>query len=396
MTDFPLLTLHPLSDARHRWVALLIEAPLPSDAATLSAASLHWLDELGLRKALGPLPIILPVMPAAGLTVDAALLAGEGTRLLRPRLDANEAVANAELAALATQLKGSANLALLLEVNHAATQLPANVQGCISPTADAGTHPVGGKGPHVALRIDQVAQASAARAAGWSWLGGNYAQEQSAAAKPNSGRTVMLKLLSQITLDADDADIEKTLKQDPNLSFQLIKLVNSAGLASRAQITSFRQAIATLGRRQLQRWLQLLLYAQQGDGPANPLLPVAAWRAGLMEALATSLGHDSGGQDSAFMVGMFSRLDLLFSQPLADVLGPLGLDARITDVLVNRSGPFAPMLALVEATEGILSRAPEAASALHAAQQALGIDNLAWAKAQGKAMQWALQICREL
>ena len=162
------------------------------------------------------------------------------------------------------------------------------------------------------------------------------------------------------------------------------------------QITSYRQAIATLDRRQLQRCLQQLLYAQQGDGPANPLLPVAAWRAGLMEALATGQGLDSGSQDSAFMVGMFSRLDLLFAQPLSGVLGSLGLEARITDALVGRSGPFAPMLALVEATEGVLSSAPDAGPALSAAQQALGIDNLAWAKAQGKAMQWALQICREL
>ena len=84
MTDFPLLTLHPVSDARHRWVALLIEAPLPADAATLSAASVHWLGELGLRKALGSLPCVLPAMPIAGLALDPALLDGDGPCVVVP------------------------------------------------------------------------------------------------------------------------------------------------------------------------------------------------------------------------------------------------------------------------------------------------------------------------
>ena len=70
------------------------------------------------------------------------------------------------------------------------------------------------------------------------------------------------------------------------------------------------------------------------------------------------------------MVGMFSRLDLLFGQALPDVLGPLGLEARITDALVSRSGPFAPLLTMVEATEGIMSASADAAVTLSAAQQA--------------------------
>jgi c-di-GMP-related signal transduction protein len=81
-----------------------------------------------------------------------------------------------------------------------------------------------------------------------------------------------------------------------------------------------------LGRRQLQRWLQLLLYArQQPDGLPNLLLPLAARRGAQLEALARLQGDDRDAQDLAFMTGVFSLLDRLLHMPMSEIAAELYL-----------------------------------------------------------------------
>ena len=151
-------------------------------------------------------------------------------------------------------------------------------------------------------------------------------------------------------------------------------------------INSFAQAIKLLGRRQLTRWLQLLLYArQQEDGIGNALLPLAAVRAAQMEMLCKIKGGDRDQQDIAFMVGVFSLLDVLLGMPMAEIVGALKLSPEVDGALLQRSGELGRMLVLA-ATSAVTPEALDGA----------GIDPETYWRSLLQAYHWAIQVSRNL
>ena len=104
--------------------------------------------------------------------------------------------------------------------------------------------------------------------------------------------------------------IEAPVRRTPDLSFNLLQLVNSAATGTHKHVTSLSEAITVLGRKQLQRWLQLLVFtlssAPHAEFP-SPLLILAATRGKLMELIARALAPaDRDSHDRAFMTGILS------------------------------------------------------------------------------------------
>lgn len=166
-------------------------------------------------------------------------------------------------------------------------------------------------------------------------------------------QAVMLKLLGLILTDAPDREIELVLKQDAGLSLKLLRLVNSVSMGLKTKISSFNQSIKIVGRRQMQRWLQLLLYTpQQQEGSDGPLLQLAARRGKMMELLAQKCRNgDNDLQDRAFMTGILSLLDALLDRPLIEVMDLVNPSDDIAAALLNKVGNLGELLSLVELTE---------------------------------------------
>ena len=154
--------------------------------------------------------------------------------------------------------------------------------------------------------------------------------------------------------DCDIGEIEKEFKHQPGLSYNLMRMVNSVAGGLPQKINSIKHAIITMGRKQLQRWIQLLLYSsnQSDNSVSNALMQTAAARGKLMELIAIKeRPHDKTHQDRAFMVGILSLLDVLLGMEMQQIVDKLGIPDDMSQALISRDGRLGHELKLIEANE---------------------------------------------
>lgn len=178
--------------------------------------------------------------------------------------------------------------------------------------------------------------------------------DRTARSQPDTKRMTLLKLLSLLGEDVDTRKVETLVREDAQLSHKLMRLVNSVAISARTTVSSFHQAIALLGQRQLLRWVQLLVYANRSTDEPNPLMQLAAARGRQMELLSTQLespAEITDFADAAFIVGLFSLLDIALKMPMREILDALPLSSGISNALGERKGALGELLTAVIAGE---------------------------------------------
>jgi EAL and modified HD-GYP domain-containing signal transduction protein len=359
----------PILDRRQATVAYELlfrsgdtaDATVADDVAATSTVIAHAFGNLGIDAALGPC--------RAFINFDSALLMSDVVELLPPGRTVVELLETIDIDAVViercrrlrrlgfqlalddvTHLDAGREEVLplidVVKVDIAATpadEVPALVERLRRPGVQL-----------LAEKVDSSAQADWCRDLGFDLFQGYFFARPVILAGRNAdpAKSLLVDLLQDVLTDADNDQILATLKQSPELIYKLMRLVNSVSMGLRSPIQSLPHALVVLGRRQLQRWVQLLLFAHHGAGAfPTPLLTLAATRGRLMELLAEAGGFDGVGRDRAFMTGILSLLDALLGTPMAEVVAPLAVPDDVAAALVHREGRFGALLQLVEALE---------------------------------------------
>jgi EAL and modified HD-GYP domain-containing signal transduction protein len=203
----------------------------------------------------------------------------------------------------------------------------------------------------------------------------------------------VLKLMNLVVSDADSAEVGKAIKEDVALALNLLRLANAPAFGIRQRIDSLNQAVLLLGREQLRRWLQIMLYAEPcKKGQAmTPLLTLAATRGKMLELMAQKIypGNRSMA-DTAFTVGIMSLLDTLFGLPMTSILEQIAVVEQVSDALLARKGFYGDILKLAEYLECIEETGPLLMPLLNKLQ----LSNEALYELEIASFEWSDQVTR--
>ncbi len=238
----------------------------------------------------------------------------------------------------------------------------------------------------LAEKVEHIEQATRCKDLGFDLFQGYYYARPMVLSgkRADTSKLPLMQLLGLVLDDADTGAIEQVFKHDPSLSYNLLRLVNSVAMGMRYKIGSLKQALVVLGRQQLQRWLQLLLFVNEGGDLHSPLLELAATRGKLMELLAVAQARkDKDFHDRAFMTGIMSLLDTLLGMPMEEVVRQVNLAGEVENALLNRDGKLGELLLLAEKLE---QNDFDAAAELRVKMQLKQSD---LTQAQLEAMRWA-------
>ncbi|HWV17159.1 MAG TPA: EAL domain-containing protein [Rhodocyclaceae bacterium] len=337
-------------------------ATVDSDLAATANVISHAFGEIGIEQALGPYK--------GFINCDAALLLSDLPELLPPGkivLEVLETVEiTPEIVERCTELKRHGFMIALDDFTHEVERwrpmlLLTDIvkvdlkqldrHQLLATTQLLKNYPL----RLLAEKVDSREVADVCKNLGYDFFQGYYFARPAmlTGQKLGQSQAALMRLLALVLQDAETGQLEDALKQQPGLAFNLLRLTNSVATGIRMKVTSLRHAITVLGRRQLQRWLQLVIYTNpDGKDFPSPLMHLAATRGRLIELLAARIKPgDKDFEGHAFLTGIMSLMPALLGTPMSNVLQGLPLDSSVTEALLNRSGELGALLSLAESLE---------------------------------------------
>ena len=173
---------------------------------------------------------------------------------------------------------------------------------------------------------------------------GSFVAEKLMQKTHNSGylQSNFFRLMVAVLADEPDVEeIERIISVDATLTYGLLKIANSRYFSMRRRVTSVRQAIMTVGLKELKQWVYLLSASNaenQIDEGAEEFLRLSFMRANFCSSLMNYAKDMPISKQEAYLMGMFSTLHYLIDAPLEEILEQIPIRDEIREALVHRTG----------------------------------------------------------
>lgn len=167
----------------------------------------------------------------------------------------------------------------------------------------------------------------------------------------HNSRLRIMNLIEEREPDLDK--LAQTIQSDVSLSYRLLTYLNSPAFGFVRAIDSIRQAMVLLGWNKLRNWLRAVLLADMTQGEQQTeVLRLALSRGKFLEQVVQHHDYWNFSPDEMFLIGMFSLLDVILGQPMADILTFLPLtDAQKKALTGSAACEYTPLVNLMHVVE---------------------------------------------
>ena len=135
------------------------------------------------------------------------------------------------------------------------------------------------------------------------------------------------------------------IKRDAALTYKFLKFINSSYFNFIEEISSIKEAIMLIGKKELMKWLSILSVLEISSNRNEEYTSNTVIRAKFCERIARIIGYKK--KDDAFLVGLFSNLHLMMEKDVENVLKDLPINSNIKEALLGVESILRNILDLV-------------------------------------------------
>ena len=181
--------------------------------------------------------------------------------------------------------------------------------------------------------------------------------------------------------EVDFGEVARLISMDVALTYNLLKLVNSAAFGQRHRLSSLKQALVVLGQHEIKKWVTLIALQGLSSRKMDGAVGLSLVRARFAQLLAQKTALKSE-ENSLYLTGLFSMLDVLLQRPLELILEEIHAPEETKECLLHGTGPY------VEACNAIMAYEKGEWDKVEQSARRLNLDSSAISESYLQALQW--------
>ncbi|MCA0981310.1 MULTISPECIES: EAL and HDOD domain-containing protein [Exiguobacterium] len=144
--------------------------------------------------------------------------------------------------------------------------------------------------------------------------------------------------------------ISAQIERSVDLSYKMLRSVNTVYQKGRHTIQSIEQAVARIGLDEMKRWSYLMLLREMQTSESKELIKQSVIRGKMMELIAEDT-HSGASPFDAFITGIFSSLDVILDEAMQTLIAELPVAPPVKAALLGEPNGLRMLLEDVIAYE---------------------------------------------